>query len=109
MLAHHAVKPRALQRDCFFATLGWRYTYSKLATNKEEMGWDASHQVLAETKMPTGTFCMVPCLPLCRGVPRMLLGHQVTVEARRPVFPPGAHPAYQQLAEWCWKEDPAVR
>uniref|UniRef100_A0A383VFW0 Protein kinase domain-containing protein n=1 Tax=Tetradesmus obliquus TaxID=3088 RepID=A0A383VFW0_TETOB len=39
------------------------------------------------------------------GVPRALLGHQVTREALRPKFPPGTPLQYKTLAERCWHTD----
>eukprot|EP00878_Enallax_costatus_P030585 GHUV01033325.1.p2 GENE.GHUV01033325.1~~GHUV01033325.1.p2 ORF type:complete len:105 (-),score=12.46 GHUV01033325.1:406-720(-) len=36
------------------------------------------------------------------GVPRALLGHQITKEHLRPRFPEGTPRAYKELAEKCW-------
>ena len=38
-----------------------------------------------------------------KGVPRALLGHQVTQLNRRPDFPQGTPRAYAELAERCWQ------
>ncbi|GFR47096.1 hypothetical protein Agub_g8666 [Astrephomene gubernaculifera] len=37
-----------------------------------------------------------------QGVPRALLGHQITQERRRPPFPPFVPEAYARLAAECW-------
>lgn len=44
-----------------------------------------------------------------RGLPRALLGHQVTMEDRRPMFPPDTPGHFKALAEWCWSKDPESR
>eukprot|EP00878_Enallax_costatus_P013393 GHUV01014005.1.p1 GENE.GHUV01014005.1~~GHUV01014005.1.p1 ORF type:complete len:832 (+),score=111.45 GHUV01014005.1:893-3388(+) len=37
------------------------------------------------------------------GIPRALLGHQITREALRPGFPEGTPQQYRELAERCWE------
>jgi hypothetical protein len=37
------------------------------------------------------------------GVPRALLGHQITREHKRPRFPEDTPWAYRDLAERCWQ------
>ena len=44
-----------------------------------------------------------------RGVPVALLGHKVSVQRRRPQFPPGSPADYLALAEACWAHDAAER
>ena len=44
-----------------------------------------------------------------KGVPRALLGHEVTKQGRRPEFPPDCPFDYQLLACRCWESDPAIR
>lgn len=39
------------------------------------------------------------------GVPKALLGHQISREHQRPKFPDRTPRAYQQLAERCWQPD----
>jgi hypothetical protein len=43
------------------------------------------------------------------GVPRALLGHQITRESLRPRFPPGTPQPYKALAECCWQSDWELR
>lgn len=43
------------------------------------------------------------------GIPRALLGHQITKENLRPRFPEGTPKAFQDLAERCWHADWEVR
>jgi serine/threonine protein kinase len=43
------------------------------------------------------------------GVPGALLGHQVSVEGKRPIFPEDAPQGFKKLAEWCWSPDPSNR
>lgn len=45
----------------------------------------------------------------CTGVPKALLGHQITKEARRPKFPPITPAAFVDLAERCWAPSPNDR
>jgi hypothetical protein len=44
-----------------------------------------------------------------KGVPRALLGHEVTKMGSRPEFPPECPFDYQLLACRCWESDPAIR
>lgn len=44
-----------------------------------------------------------------KGVPRALLGHNVTKQGMRPVFPPDTPFEWQFLACRCWESDPAIR
>lgn len=39
------------------------------------------------------------------GIPRALLGHQITREHKRPVFPDSTPEPYKRLAERCWQAD----
>ena len=34
---------------------------------------------------------------------------QITVEGRRPVFPPDTPEPFRKLAEWCWAKNPDAR
>ncbi|EFJ44731.1 hypothetical protein VOLCADRAFT_95094, partial [Volvox carteri f. nagariensis] len=44
-----------------------------------------------------------------KGVPGALLGHLISMEGKRPVFPPGTPPGFKTLAERCWHADLAAR
>jgi hypothetical protein len=44
-----------------------------------------------------------------KGVPRALLGHQVTTAHKRPEWPPGTPPGYSSLAAACWDASAAKR
>lgn len=48
-------------------------------------------------------------LLLAAGVPKALLGHQVTVLGVRPVFPPFTPKEYVALAQQCWAPRPEDR
>jgi hypothetical protein len=51
-----------------------------------------------------------PCVVLlAAGVPKALLGHQVTVLGVRPVFPPFTPKEYVALAQQCWAPRPEDR
>lgn len=43
------------------------------------------------------------------GVPRALLGHQITREQLRPRFPVGTPPGFQNLVERCWQQNWELR
>ncbi|KAG2490227.1 hypothetical protein HYH03_011352 [Edaphochlamys debaryana] len=43
------------------------------------------------------------------GVPRALLGHQITQDHKRPAFPPFTPEAYVRLASDCWAPNPEER
>ncbi len=44
-----------------------------------------------------------------KGVPRALLGHQITREAKRPIFPLLTPLTFRDLAERCWCQNPEDR
>jgi hypothetical protein len=44
-----------------------------------------------------------------RGIPRALLGHQITLLHKRPDFPADAHEEYVKLTQQCWDPSPAKR
>lgn len=44
-----------------------------------------------------------------KGMPKALLGHEVTKMGQRPEFPPDSPFDYQLLACRCWESDPAIR
>jgi len=44
-----------------------------------------------------------------KGVPRALLGHNITKQGMRPVFPPDTPFEWQFLACRCWESDPGIR
>ncbi|KAG2450347.1 hypothetical protein HYH02_004852 [Chlamydomonas schloesseri] len=44
-----------------------------------------------------------------KGVPGALLGHSISREGKRPVFPLGTPGAFKELAERCWAPDPGAR
>eukprot|EP00198_Chlamydomonas_reinhardtii_P011654 XP_001700991.1 predicted protein [Chlamydomonas reinhardtii] len=44
-----------------------------------------------------------------KGVPGALLGHTISREGKRPVFPLGTPAAFKDLAERCWAPDPGQR
>jgi hypothetical protein len=44
-----------------------------------------------------------------KGVPRALLGHQVTTAHKRPEWPPGTPSGYSSLAASCWDATAAKR
>jgi hypothetical protein len=44
-----------------------------------------------------------------RGIPRALLGHQITLLHKRPEFPADAHEEYVRLTQQCWDPSPAKR
>jgi hypothetical protein len=44
-----------------------------------------------------------------RGIPRALLGHQITLLHKRPEFPPDAHEEYVKATQQCWDPSPAKR
>ena len=49
------------------------------------------------------------CKAAFRGVPKALLGHEVTRKQRRPEFPEGCPVNYQLLACRCWESDASIR
>lgn len=44
-----------------------------------------------------------------KGVPKVVLGHAITVAGKRPLFPPAAPKDLRDLATRCWAADPAAR
>jgi len=44
-----------------------------------------------------------------KGVPKVVLGHAITMQGSRPSFPASAPPALVDLAARCWAHDPAAR
>lgn len=44
-----------------------------------------------------------------KGIPRALLGHNISKQGMRPVFPPDTPFEWQFLACRCWESDPAIR
>jgi hypothetical protein len=44
-----------------------------------------------------------------RGIPRALLGHQITLLHKRPEFPADTHEEYVKATQQCWDPSPAKR